>query len=165
MNSLLDAIITPVVSNNNKKAKVPDSDPTKPRDAPNRIPFVNETGVDGYITYPEILQGIAEEQLTVDDFRTSRELISVLSRLIDLVVLPSLSRALIRQSMKTRLDSLMKMAVSILCFPRITSVLGFNMKFFSEDSNSSKLPILKDNLFFILCFFRNSEDMIYECGE
>jgi hypothetical protein len=60
-------------------------------------------------------------------FRSSGALKDALKMIVNSLIAPQLRYCLIQRSFQTRLGALMKLAVSFLCMPRFSTLLGFGL--------------------------------------
>jgi hypothetical protein len=82
----------------------------------NRSPFTEHV-------FPQLSQ-LVDKITTFENLRTSKDVIKLLQNIIDQCVATILVKCWKTQSIKPRLDAMMKMAVPFLCTPLMTSILN-----------------------------------------
>ena len=73
--------------------------------------------------YPQLTQ-LVDHVTSLDKLRTSNDVVKLLQEIIDQCVANILVKCWKVQSIKPRLDALMKLAVPFLCTPLVTSMLN-----------------------------------------
>jgi hypothetical protein len=89
----------------------------------NQTPFSSPALSSSSTEFPQLARYV-DATTTLDCLRNSKDVIKLLQRVIDKCVGPILVQCWRTQTMKPRLDALMKLAVPFLCTPLMTSMLN-----------------------------------------